>query len=249
MSLLRYDYAGHRDISEGADWIGINRGLRPHFHEQIQVSVSLCGCRQYLIGGRRVTLRSAQLLIIPSYTVHRALPTESGQVRSTEFYLLPSKLAASVTTYLDGQDHQIVDAPWLIEVPSTDLPERMIVEVEKVVFRTPGCRNLTRNSQEVPHLIEALSFSGRLSDIAERLGFTPEGYIRSFSRRVGITPNAYRINMRLNSARRLLREGLSLVDVADAAGFSDQSHFGRLFLAWFGTTPGRFRSTHRRNYA
>ena len=59
-----------------------------------------------------------------------------------------------------------------------------------------------------------------------------------------MTPHAWRINDRLNLGRRLLREGEAVSDVAYAAGFSDQSHFGRNFLKLFGATPGQFRAAH-----
>src|SRR5579871_4782104 len=245
MRPLRYDYTGCKNISEGADWFGIYPGLRPHFHEEIQVSASLYGLRQYLIGSRCVILRPAQLLLLPSYAIHHALPTNSCEVRSMEFYLAPSRLSAAVAAYLHGLDHQIVDAPWLLDELPDRLPERVINELEKLTSWVPICPDDSKNRIVRP-LLEALALGDRLSDVGERLGLTPEGYIKSFTRQVGTTPHAYRINMRLNLARRLLRDGLSLVDVADIAGFSDQSHFSRFFLACFGTTPGRFRSVHRR---
>jgi AraC-like DNA-binding protein len=39
----------------------------------------------------------------------------------------------------------------------------------------------------------------------------------------------------------LCESDLSLAEVADAAGFFDQSHFTRVFRQYTGTTPGAYR--------
>jgi AraC-like DNA-binding protein len=81
-----------------------------------------------------------------------------------------------------------------------------------------------------------------LRDVAEKLGYSPDGFTRSFCRWVGTTPAKYRIAHRLTMARSMIREGAMLADVAFATGFSDQSHLGRCFLRAFGTTPAAYRS-------
>ena len=57
-----------------------------------------------------------------------------------------------------------------------------------------------------------------------------------------MTPAAYRVAQRLASARAELKQGSAVADVAYAAGFADQSHFGRLFRRAYGATPAAYRS-------
>lgn len=90
---------------------------------------------------------------------------------------------------------------------------------------------------------EAVAMAGTpetVSRLAERAGVSREAFTRSFARRTGLPPAAYRIVHRLNEGRMLLRHGASVADVAFALGFADQSHFGRLFKRRFGTTPGAY---------
>ena len=46
-------------------------------------------------------------------------------------------------------------------------------------------------------------------------------------------------------ARRLMRAGTPLAEVAAASGFADQSHLTRLFARSFGTTPHAYLRAHR----
>ena len=59
-----------------------------------------------------------------------------------------------------------------------------------------------------------------LRNVAEKLGFSPDGFTRSFHRCVGTTPAKYRVAHRLAKARSMIRSGAMLADVAFATGFS-----------------------------
>jgi AraC-like DNA-binding protein len=43
----------------------------------------------------------------------------------------------------------------------------------------------------------------------------------------------------------MIRTGVPLVEVAGAAGFTDQSHLARHFTRVIGVTPGRYRQAVR----
>ncbi|MBD8491736.1 AraC family transcriptional regulator [Pseudomonas syringae] len=63
---------------------------------------------------------------------------------------------------------------------------------------------------------------------------------RDFRALYGTSPYRYVTLRRLDLCRRLLRSGFALVDAALAAGFFDQSHMTRHFIACHGLSPSRW---------
>jgi AraC-like DNA-binding protein len=76
-----------------------------------------------------------------------------------------------------------------------------------------------------------------MAALAQRLALSREHAQRLFRRVVGLTPGEYSRCARIHAAKRLLREGASLAEAAQACGFADQAHFARWFRRIFGVTP------------
>lgn len=81
-----------------------------------------------------------------------------------------------------------------------------------------------------------------LAELAGIACLSPCHFSRSFKESVGLGPQRYTVQRRVERAKALLRHGTgSLADIAAAAGFADQSHFTAAFRRETGVTPGRFR--------
>ena len=65
--------------------------------------------------------------------------------------------------------------------------------------------------------------------------------MRLFKAETGSTVHAYVRQKRLLYAARLIREGTSANQAAEAAGFSDYSTFHRAFRSSFGVSPGQLK--------
>lgn len=74
---------------------------------------------------------------------------------------------------------------------------------------------------------------------------SPFQRIRRSKAETGLTPHQFLVQSRLRKAKRLLTEGLALADVADLAGFYDQSHLNRWFNRHLGITPRAYRDSCR----
>ncbi len=84
-----------------------------------------------------------------------------------------------------------------------------------------------------------------LDEVAKRVGWTTWHMVRSFKAALGISPHAYLVDRRLHRARSLIDDGVEIAMAASEAGFVDQSHFSRHFVAAYGFTPGRYRQEMR----
>lgn len=86
-----------------------------------------------------------------------------------------------------------------------------------------------------------------LAALAAEAGVHPVHLATTFRRCFGRTVATYVRQLRLDLAcRQLLGTDAPLADVALAAGFSDQSHFGRRFKQAIGVTPAAWRAAMRR---
>ena len=81
-----------------------------------------------------------------------------------------------------------------------------------------------------------------LSRLALECGLSVRHFTRAFRQSVGIPPHRYLLKRRIDRAQQLLRNPtLSLLEIALACGFSDQSHFTRVFRASMHVSPGAWR--------
>lgn len=81
-----------------------------------------------------------------------------------------------------------------------------------------------------------------LERLAEQAGLSRFHFQRLFKAATGLSPSRYHIDLRMNEARRLLRETkMSVVDVALEVGYANPSHFARLFRRETGLSPSDYR--------
>ncbi|MEU4331107.1 helix-turn-helix domain-containing protein [Nonomuraea dietziae] len=78
-----------------------------------------------------------------------------------------------------------------------------------------------------------------VASLAGSLGWSHRHLVARFHDQVGLTPKASARVIRFDRAMGLLREGLSLSDVAASCGFYDQPHMNREFRAMAGAPPGQ----------
>jgi len=97
----------------------------------------------------------------------------------------------------------------------------------------------------VRELIHA-NFAAQLTtaDMAEAAGLSRVRLNQLFRAAYGLPLHAYLNWVRLESAKKLLKSGLSAADVATSVGLFDQSHLIRRFKGCYGITPAQFTGAH-----
>lgn len=86
------------------------------------------------------------------------------------------------------------------------------------------------------HLYGSFTVAG----LAEEVGFCGPYFSKLFKKEVGMPPQAYIENCRLEEARRVLAQGqASVLEIAEALGFCSASYFARRYKMRFGAPPSR----------
>lgn len=91
-------------------------------------------------------------------------------------------------------------------------------------------------------LIERSQHILSLDELSQAVGISRYAIIRLFKNNFGLTPHAYQLNQKINTARHLLKSGQTIVQTAHALGFNDQSHFHHVFKSHTGITPKQFQT-------
>lgn len=81
-----------------------------------------------------------------------------------------------------------------------------------------------------------------LTAVAIECKLSARQFARAFRQSMGVTPHRWRLERRIEMAKyRLSQPGSTLVEVASACGFADQSHFTRVFASFTGIGPAAWR--------
>jgi AraC-like DNA-binding protein len=79
-----------------------------------------------------------------------------------------------------------------------------------------------------------------LGTVAECSPFT---FLRNFRAEFGVSPHQYQDHLKVHLGKIMLKNGVPIAEVAQEAGFYDQSHFTSRFRRAFGLTPSQYAST------
>jgi len=91
-------------------------------------------------------------------------------------------------------------------------------------------------------LVEQTDLTPTIADLAREACVSPSHFIRQFEAVFGRTPHQFRIDARLDLAKRLLARGsYSVTDVCMEVGFSSLGSFSTLFTRRFGEPPSAYR--------
>lgn len=240
-----------------------NTCYRPHAHDSFSIGAVDTGS-SVLTGtiDGRTRLEPGDVIVIPAGQVHACNP-DHGQWRYQMIHvdrdwatcLMPGRLSSPLLVgirVLRHPDlHSRVSA--LNDAIFTDGAREAITSQFALLFTelegaapeyaAPAETNpdlLIRLAPDLQRLRTDLS-NPALTELAESIGMTKYQLIRAMRLATGLSPLAWRQNARIVRARHMLRQGRPIAETAHMLGFSDQSHFHRVFRAHVAASPGSYR--------
>jgi AraC family transcriptional regulator len=83
-----------------------------------------------------------------------------------------------------------------------------------------------------------------ITELADACGLSAGALVRGFKKSTGVSPHQWLLYRRIDLAIELMSDpDSSLAEIAFSTGFSDQSHFSRVFAQKMGLAPGAWRKS------
>ena len=240
-----------------------NTHYKKHFHSTFSIGINKSGVSTYSNSGKIYTLEKNMLSIINPNAVHSC---NSCSESLNEYYMMyldkdwcrdiQKSINEKVENFIHVSEHILKDEKVYLEF--INLCEQLFSEVsylnkkdELIDFLikffslfieedTHEVRN-DKFDKMITYLNQNYKDNISLDELSNEFELNPFYIIRLFKSQMNLTPRAYLINVKINKAKELLKEGSSIVDTALECGFFDQSHFHKNFLKIVATTPNEYR--------
>jgi AraC-like DNA-binding protein len=228
-------------------------------HDEYSVSVIVRGAMEFDFARSRHVASAASIAVLNPGEVHDGRPANDNGWE-TRNCLLPGAVLANYAPQFG------VRAPHLIGPVIWDWPAARAFVAAHIATGADPAPNLTkdvlltralgaifvRHRMDPPgrtqshastqraqeYLREHFAETVRLSTLSGLVGISRFHFLRTFARDTGLTPHAFQDQLRIAHGLRLLKQGQSTAEAADAAGYSDLSHFTRALKRSHGVTPG-----------
>ena len=242
--------------------------FEPHWHEEFNLGQIDSGVVQFNHDGKTEHITSDNVMIINAGEVHSAdsfgaptlgfrmfyIPESSFREVVSQRTKLPGSLCFSQTLLSDPSvSRDLSKALHTLDSDASPLAKQeMLFRIMAVVIRRFSSWSGVIDRSAAPstldrareYLHDRISDDVSLDDLGTETGLTKFHLLRAFRNRFGLPPHAYQLQQRVLLAKRLLKS-YSPSYVALECGFSDQSHFTRVFRAHTTTTPRRYAELFR----
>lgn len=238
-------------------WFG-SHGYDPHRHDTYSIGRTLAGVQSFHYRGSLRHGLPGNTLVLHPDEVHDGMAGTDAGFRYRMAYIDPSliqnvlggeplpfipaglshdlRLYRASEVFVQAMDHS------LEALEEQDALYDLAIALRAVAGKPRGRKRLDYRSAQRARvfIMEHLHVGITLEMLEHATGRERWSLSRDFRTLYGTSPYRFVTLRRLDCFRRLILDGLTLVDAALAAGFHDQSHMTRHFTRCFGVPPSRW---------
>lgn len=244
---------------------GIAQKFGNHFHEGYVIGIVEAGERDFVCNNKLYTLNAGDILLINPLESHGCEQFGDEDLHYFSFNISTDTMKR-VMEEIDGKSslpyfNENVIRSEEIESYLYDLRDMILSnhqdfkKEETFLFLMQRLVNdysesiTVEESEKAPEQIEKIckylenNFFRNiaLDELSLLVGFNKYYLIRTFTKVKGISPHKYLETIRIEKSKKMLEEGIPIIDVALRIGFADQSHYTNLFKALIGLTPRSYQ--------
>lgn len=243
---------------------------RPHFHEDVEILLSLSDGGDFFIENELYALRHGALFLLNESTLHKSIANEAykryvlhispetlqglstsqsdfvsfTQKASGHCALLQPEQTAALTKRFQQLEHPIPDS-FGGDIRRTMALLDFLLEVFSFfsaadVDETGLNSDFARIAPILKYIQNNIAKPLTLDEVSARFFINKYHLCHVFKSATGFSVMEYIIHCRVLRARELLRTGMRVQEVAEAVGFQNTSHFIRTFGSLTGTSPKRY---------
>jgi AraC-like DNA-binding protein len=262
---LRHWRLPHLDNLELFHGSNMNHDYPPHVHEEYSVLLVLQGTETHICRGESYTAFPGSLMLNNADEAHssssakteyrivrigrKALSRIGVEVVGSKFetpYFADPVVKDSTSFRLLLELHLKLEQSMSFLEQESEFISTMGLLISRLNRNHSTAQRLGRETHHTSlvrdylksHYAENVS----LSQLTALTNLSPFYLLRVFRNHVGFPPHEYQTQVRIAHARKLIRDGNSISQVALETGFFDQSHLSRNFRRIVGMTPGQYSS-------
>ncbi|WP_051191703.1 helix-turn-helix transcriptional regulator [Microbacterium luticocti] len=213
-----------------------------HVHDADELTWVVAGACTIEASGRRWRIDTATTLRIPAGLQHRVVPRPDSIVFPL---LFPAGLGGGANAQLVARTPALEACARVLLQPGLATPQavacardaasRLLRSDDASAVPLPRDARVRALAQAI---VDAPAHPAPLDELARRAHMSGRTVQRHFRRDTGLSFGAWRAEVRLAHARRLLQAGHSVAAAARAAGYLSTSAFVAAFRRRHGVTPG-----------
>lgn len=252
--------AYHRDFEiEKSTYTTEQNMPRTHYHRQYEILYVYNNTRTLVVGDREYILDKNTVAIIPPFIPHLTLsggvlPQKKFAIYFHESYIHDVRVAlgedvlncaGTPCTLIKITDFSDKFSAIITELQNSDSETERKLSLCRflhLLSKNSPARTKNEDAGEIIKFVEA-NFSEKitLDILAEKFHLSKFTVSRYFSRYTGMSLPKYLNSIRIINAKKYLKEGLRVTDVAFRCGFESTANFDRVFLSQVGLSPMQFK--------
>jgi AraC-like DNA-binding protein len=236
----------------------------PHRHDTYAIGLTMAGVQSFRYRASMRHSLSGHALVLHPDELHDGQAGSGEGFRYRIAYLAPALLqqvlGGAPLPFIEGgvsSDPRLARAAGVLladfDAPADSLQQQDALVDIVTALQQVGGQPAPRGgdfraaflAREYIH--DALHTKLTLDDLAQAAGRDRWSLSRDFRTFYGTSPHRYVTMRRLALAKTLMLKGHPLADCAAHAGFADQSHLTRHFVAAYGIAPARWLGLHKRS--